>query len=1631
MKLPLFLTLMAAVFLLPLTASFAKKAGDLDPSFGVNGIRSLSYFDSSLDDSPGDEEALAVQPDGKIVMVGSSGGNWLVMRCLPNGELDESFGQAGRVRGSPDSTEYSGKALAVALQADGKLLVSGYLQITGSVYTPVLVRYLPDGAVDTGFGTAGKVKLGTVTGQQTLLVQQDGRILVSILPPSGDKVEVQRLNPDGRLDTAFDGDGKWTSVGIFSSSFTVGMRLSQDGAIVIAGTHPLVGGISVTRLLRNGVRDAGFGIQGTIKIPSPVPPPVSGKGLIFGCLALAQDGGVILAGAVGETNDGRRRVLARISRLGTLDPGFGSAGWVVSPESSNTERHRSVAVDSQGRILALSHSILPSGFSRSEVVLHRYLSGGALDSSFSGDGELILPLPIVQDPGSTQNEGPERACSLKLLAGDKALVLAENGNRNDFALIQVSSSGVADAGFDDDGLAVLDGRGKTLQSSTPFTQLADGSVLVPSREANSSWLRVVKFDETGRVDMSFGVEGLSEQATLFVLEARTVRPVKIAVDSEGRIVVAGSLYKGTVDYPRINYSLMFAVRWLPDGSLDSSFGSGGSVFVEVNGHSDFCEDMVIQPDDKILLGGWASFNLDVPRRQQFAIVRLNSTDGSLDTSFDGDGRVTTSFQTSGQTDELVKGRSMLIQPDGKIVLCGTHAYFPGSGQLRGDVALTRYNTDGSPDTGFSGDGKLTTNVNTNYPLFDEGNDIALASDGSLYVCGQTTNLDTRALIEAYVIHYLADGMLDATFGTGGMVRIKGDQFVEVLVNKSDNPLVMGGNSGGIFFRQFQPNGAPDSLFGNAGLARLPSNHYLVDALVRKDGTILGAGVASDASGGQTAILMRFIGETRPEIEIAQTTGIKFANGASTASFGDASVGAPLSQAFTVSNAGGLPLGNLAVSLSGDHAADFSLGSFVTTALNPDTSRTLTVTFTPKALGARTATLSITSNDADESPFEITLSGIGTSPAAPMIAQQPLSKLIMAGLPAELSAAGAFGPPFTLVWFKGTTALKGATSPTLAFSSVASKDAGTYRLRITNAHSSVDSQDAHLGVIMPSIPVVILKEGSVLTLTCTAYGPDLDYLWYKDGDPVPAATGVSGREDKTLKVTGVTPVYDGIYTCRVTLGSVAGPVHATHGDTVVTVQPKPVITLPVLPERHVSQLVNIPVAAAPQVTRWAATGLPPGIKIDPINGTLSGRATAAKYVNKVLTAYSVVITATNTTGSSSTASIPWMIYPLPDGLAGTYEAWIDFNSGPVGPTGTGYTRFTITATGTGTATLENPQGKKSATFTINPPTPPENAATTLSLADSSGILTLTLSIDPVTRDVTGTEFYGNGVHGWRCPHGSTNKIGYKGVINTALRFSGDSSTGTGTSARPRGHGYGQATVADVGTVNWAGILADGTSFTAGHLIGNGGRTLLYVDYKKLYGAQARRQDGLIGNAVITPGQQGISLAGSAFWYKREQTTANKTRSYAGGFTPRLLNLEMRGREYIKPGTNDVVLGLGTAPNNAKILVEEGGLESSTSLLMSLDKAGKSKVEAGTTNTLNITLNVAPATGMITGGFSRTDANPLGGTAIPRLPKLFGLIVQHPEVNVGIGHFNLAELPDALGETKDNTPLQSGRLELAAP
>jgi uncharacterized delta-60 repeat protein len=412
-------------------------------------------------------------------------------------------------------------------------------------------------------------------------------------------------------------------------------------------------------------------------------------------------------------------------------------------------------------------------------------ASGDLDPTFGNGGKVLTPFDFTADIAeavAVQADG-------KIVAVGSSFSSATG---DDFALARYNADGSLDTSFSGDGLLITDFAGSG-DIATSVAIQADGKIIVAGYSGQVGSGRTVfalaRYNADGSLDTSFSGDG---QLTMDFGSWDDLAN-SVAIQADGKIVVAGwsSLIDGSVDFALARYNA--------DGSLDTSFSGDGRLITDFGATTDIAVSVAIQADGKIVAAGTS---LQSATEVDFAVARYNA-DGSLDTSFRGDGRLTTDFGTAG--DDFAN--SVAIQADGKIVVAGESS---PSG-IWNDFALARYNVDGSLDTSFSGDGRLTTGLGTKD---DSAYSVAIQADGKIVAAGWSEQSGTW--LDFALARYNVDGSLDTSFSGDGWVTTD---------------------------------------FGGA-------NEFAFSVAIQKDGKIVAAGV-SDALGRNTFALARYLNSQPP------------------------------------------------------------------------------------------------------------------------------------------------------------------------------------------------------------------------------------------------------------------------------------------------------------------------------------------------------------------------------------------------------------------------------------------------------------------------------------------------------------------------------------------------------------------------------------------------------------------------------------------------------------------------------------------------------------------------------------------------------------------------------------------------
>jgi uncharacterized delta-60 repeat protein len=321
-----------------------------------------------------------------------------------------------------------------------------------------------------------------------------------------------------------------------------------------------------------------------------------------------------------------------------------------------------------------------------------------------------------------------------------------------------TTTGNLDPTFGTGGTVRTDFAGNIDQANAIAIQPNGQIIAAGSSFSNSKTVEdfiVARYNANGTLDKRFGKNG--KITTDFFRNVDSIS--SIVIQPDGRIIVAGfAQLGGTGGTPRV-----FALaRYRNDGSPDTSFGNGGALTTSFGGNFAAASAIMLQPDGKIVVAGTVDFNPDVPGSGlDFALARYNSS-GTLDGSFGAGGKVV--FDFFGSFDQA---NAAVLQPDGKIIVAGSASY----DNLNRDIgfALARFNTDGSTDFGFGTGGKQISDF---FGVGAKANAVVLQPDGKFVVAGTASDSATRpTATDIALARYNSDGSLDSAFGTGGETAI--------------------------------------------------------------------------------------------------------------------------------------------------------------------------------------------------------------------------------------------------------------------------------------------------------------------------------------------------------------------------------------------------------------------------------------------------------------------------------------------------------------------------------------------------------------------------------------------------------------------------------------------------------------------------------------------------------------------------------------------------------------------------------------------------------------------------------------------------------------------------------------------
>ncbi|MDZ7577800.1 MAG: fibronectin type III domain-containing protein [Candidatus Nanopelagicales bacterium] len=786
----------AGLVAVPVAAANPSDPGQFDSAFAANTNGGLR--------SPGAGESFseAVQLDGKIVVTGGfdevagvSGVNGIA-RFNADGTSDTSFNAAIAANGGLQENGYTGTGWFVAVQPDGKIVVTGEFDSAGGIENvQSLARFESSGAPDIDFNTAIATNGGLLDYQElgtgwSLVLTSYGKIVVIGHFEEAGRMRgvhsIARFNSDGTPDIDFNtviatNGGLQEGSGWFAA-------VQSDGKIVVTGGFAEASGMSgvsgIARFNSDGTPDTGFNTA------------IAANGGLgeYGdgsSLSVQSDGKVVVIGDFDEAGGmSDVRNLARFNSDGSPDTEFNAAiaanGGVRNFVGSGGF---SLAVQADGKIV-VSGSFDEAGGMSDVNGIARFDSDGTADTSFN---------TAIAANGGLEYQGNEgRGWFVAVQLDGKIVVTGEfdtaGGSEGVNSIARFESGGAPDTDFNTNiatngGLGIDDlgiGRSVAVQSDGKIVVTGDFTKAAATLRVNN----LARFNANGIADTAFNTN-IATSGGLADCDHRSTQDCgfSVAVQSDGKIVVVGDFTE--VGGEDVNRIARFNANGTPDTGFNANVAANGGL--DGRGRS-----VAVQSDGKIVVTGhfWEAGGSDAS-----GIARFES-EGDPDTGFNAnveasgglegggwsgvvqsDGRivVTGDFYEAGGTtvNRLARfnangtpdtgfnanvaasgglgsrGRSLAVHSDGKIAVTG--GFWQAGGEEVNNLA--RFNANGTPDTGFN------ANVAANGGLDDDGWSVAVQSDGKIVVAGDFTD---------------AGGMS----GVNGIARLNADGTADTLLNAS-------------------------------------------------------------------------------------------------------------------------------------------------------------------------------------------------------------------------------------------------------------------------------------------------------------------------------------------------------------------------------------------------------------------------------------------------------------------------------------------------------------------------------------------------------------------------------------------------------------------------------------------------------------------------------------------------------------------------------------------------------------------------------------------------------------------------------------------------------------------------------
>lgn len=638
----------------------------------------------------------------------------------------------------------------------------------------------------------------------------------------------------GELDPSFNGTGRVPLRYGYGDDMVTAMALQEDGKIIVAGStgssrNDVFGNdMAVVRLNADGSLDPSFGQKGKVITRLP------NQGSALNSVRIQTDGKIVAGGIAYQDHELNKTVfvLVRYLQDGTLDPTFGSGG-VVLTDIYDRDYIRTVHILPNNKILVAGHA---QKGGTSNLVLARYRPDGSLDSDFSTNG-----FAVHSYQGEVQD---------MLVLSDEKILICTDADR--MRILRCLPNGQVDTAFGQNGWTTTPhigakGYSLAIQPARLGVFPNDPKILVAGGLSGSGGEKgfiVARFTMEGQLDTSFGGGVVITQmgSVYHAAQAVVVEPSPRGLPA--RIIVAGYSQSSISGHTRYDFTV---VKYLNNGTLDSSFGNGGVVVtpIGVEGKHPSQAIAAIRQGDHFLVGGVVS-HYEVSG--DMAVAKYDSVSGALDSSFGKGG-----IQVVDVGEKAwVEAVGIAVASNGGVV-AASNLEFETSSTPRCISGINSFLSDGTPDPEFGQEGRVVIDIAEETRVQALG---IHAASGNIAIAGVLNGKRTMPPIgegftqpRLFVASLLADGRKNGVFGDGGVV------ISDVTVTQDSNSLVAVQPDGKILVScqvpsvngpqhlilRYATNGQLDSSFGGTGKALISligNDEQIFDMHLQSNGAIL-------------------------------------------------------------------------------------------------------------------------------------------------------------------------------------------------------------------------------------------------------------------------------------------------------------------------------------------------------------------------------------------------------------------------------------------------------------------------------------------------------------------------------------------------------------------------------------------------------------------------------------------------------------------------------------------------------------------------------------------------------------------------------------------------------------------------